>query len=112
VLGGGQAERGDVLRDVVVAGQRQAVRDGLEPEAVGDSAPSSEPGTRDRSWRRWLYSELTKVMWNPLACSALARCSIGVTCPCAGCGISTACGGCASELIAVLRSPALMCATR
>jgi len=35
VLGGGQAERGDVLRDVVVVGLRQAVGDGLEAEAVG-----------------------------------------------------------------------------
>ena len=35
VLGGGEAERGDVLRDVVVGGRRQAVRHGLEAEAGG-----------------------------------------------------------------------------
>jgi hypothetical protein len=49
VPGGGQAERGDVLRDVVVAGRRQAVGNGVEPEAVearhraGAAGPDQAP---------------------------------------------------------------------
>uniref|UniRef100_A0A0D9YYE3 Uncharacterized protein n=1 Tax=Oryza glumipatula TaxID=40148 RepID=A0A0D9YYE3_9ORYZ len=55
------------------------------------SRPASAPVPRERRRRRWLYSELTKVTWNPLEWSTLARCRRGVTWPCAGYGMSTAC---------------------